>query len=265
MLDKLRRFRKAIVALVATAMVVALPLEAFAAIKLSSRVKQAMLDAIETTIGTSAHLQIWAGTIPTDCATTAVGQTKLADFALASDWAAAASTTAGTTTKVFNAISNTTGLATGNAAFYRLTDSTNPSTTCDEQGTVTATGGGGDMTMDNISIATGQTISVTGWTWTQPGWSNTSIVSGLSWKLMALTPEIDALVARINGLESLVSALDGVQPINVTIGTFSLTVDPATMPEAYTRGSDVLRNVAQSTIVDLRNAISQTAIAQSGV
>jgi hypothetical protein len=161
--------KKAIVAFVALGFALVLPIEAFAAIKLSSRVKQAMLDAIETTIGTSAHIQIWAGTIPTDCATTAVGQTKLADFALASDWAASASTTAGVTTKVFNAISSTTGLATGTAAFYRLTDSTNPSTTCDEQGTVTATGGGGDMTIDNTSIATGQTVNITGWTWTQPG------------------------------------------------------------------------------------------------
>jgi hypothetical protein len=164
-------FRKKLLASgLAVSLSLALPLSSFAAIKLSSRVKQAMLDSIETTIGTGAHIQIWAGTIPTDCATTAVGQTKLADFTLGSDWAAAASTTAGVTTKTFSSVPlTTTGLATGNAAFFRLTDSTNPSTSCDEQGSVTATGGGGDMTIDNVSITTGQTVNITGWTWTQPG------------------------------------------------------------------------------------------------
>lgn len=80
---------------------------------------------------------------------------------------------------------------------------------------------------------------------------------------MALSPEIDGLVARIAGLDALVNALDGVQPINVSIGTYNLTVDPAAMPEAYQRGSDVLRAVAQSAINDLRNAIAGTAIMQS--
>jgi hypothetical protein len=34
------------------------------------------------------------------------------------------------------------------------------------QGSITATGGGGDMTLDNTSIASGQTITVTGFTLT---------------------------------------------------------------------------------------------------
>jgi hypothetical protein len=80
---------------------------------------------------------------------------------------------------------------------------------------------------------------------------------------MALTPELDALAARINGLEMLIASLDGVQPINVTIGAYSLIVDPNTMPDAYTRGSDILRVVAQSAISDLRNAVATTAIVQS--
>jgi hypothetical protein len=37
------------------------------------------------------------------------------------------------------------------------------------QGTITASGGGGDMTLDNVSIATGQTVNVTGFTLTAPG------------------------------------------------------------------------------------------------
>jgi hypothetical protein len=79
---------------------------------------------------------------------------------------------------------------------------------------------------------------------------------------MAINPQIDAFVAQISGLEALVGALDGVQPILVTIGNNQLLVDPPTMPEAYGRGSDVIRGVAQSAIVDLRNAISATILAQ---
>lgn len=142
-----------------------LPIEAIAAIQLSVRVRNAMLESMETTIGTAAHIQIWAGTKPADCATTAVGQTKLVDFTLASDWA----TNAASGSKAFAAITGTAAVATGTAAFYRLTDSTDTSLSCDEQGTITATGGGGDMTIDNTSINTGQTVNITGWSWTEPG------------------------------------------------------------------------------------------------
>jgi hypothetical protein len=79
---------------------------------------------------------------------------------------------------------------------------------------------------------------------------------------MAINPQIDAFVAQIGGLESLVSALNGVTPILVTIGANQLLVDPAVSPEAYNRGSDVIRGVAQSAIVDLRNAISTTILVQ---
>jgi hypothetical protein len=164
-LAKLRKLRKLGVPLFAALFVVAIPLESYAAIQLSVRVRNAMLDAMETTIGTSAHIQIWAGTKPADCATTAVGQTKLVDFTLASDWA----TNASLGSKAFAAITGTAAVATGTAAFYRLTDSTDTSLSCDEQGTITATGGGGDMTIDNTSIATGQTVNITGWSWTEPG------------------------------------------------------------------------------------------------
>jgi hypothetical protein len=80
---------------------------------------------------------------------------------------------------------------------------------------------------------------------------------------MAITPEIDALVARIDGLESLIGVLDGVQPIVITVGSFNFTVDPAIAPDAYARGADVLKGQAQATIIELRNRIASTAIAQS--
>lgn len=59
---------------------------------------------------------------------------------------------------------STTGLAGGTAGYFRIVDSAG--TTCHLQGTVTATGGGGDMTIDNTSIASGQTVNVTSFTLT---------------------------------------------------------------------------------------------------
>jgi hypothetical protein len=56
-----------------------------------------------------------------------------------------------------------TAAATGTAAHYRLTNGSDI-----EEGTVTATGGGGDLTLDNVSIASGQTVTISTWTRTMP-------------------------------------------------------------------------------------------------
>ncbi|MBV8895537.1 MAG: hypothetical protein JO051_03420 [Acidobacteriaceae bacterium] len=132
------------------------------AIQLSTTVRNAMLDAMESAIGTSAKIFILTGAQPSNCASAQTG-TKLVEFDLASDWAANASSGS----KAFNSITGTTAVATGTAGHYRLYAS--DGTTCHEQGTITATGGGGDMTIDNTSINSGQTVNVTGWTWTEPG------------------------------------------------------------------------------------------------
>jgi hypothetical protein len=55
--------------------------------------------------------------------------------------------------------------AAGNAGHYRLK---NTGDTVREEGTVTATGGGGDMTLDNINIAVSQVVTVTSYTRTLP-------------------------------------------------------------------------------------------------
>ena len=49
--------------------------------------------------------------------------------------------------------------ASGTAGHWRLYAS--DGTTCHAQGTVTATGGGGDMTVDNTNFAAGQQFAVT--------------------------------------------------------------------------------------------------------
>ena len=58
-------------------------------------------------------------------------------------------------------------VAAGTAAHYRIVD--NAGTTCHEQGSVTLTGGGGDMTLDNTSIAAAQVVTITAKTLTAGG------------------------------------------------------------------------------------------------
>lgn len=122
-------------------------------VQYSSAVRNAMLDAIETAIGASPKLRILTGSVPADCAATQTG-TVLAELTLPSDFMAAASGGA----KVLAGTWQATATATGTAGYYRITDSSG--TTCHEQGTITATGGGGDIAVDNTSIATGQVITV---------------------------------------------------------------------------------------------------------
>ena len=66
----------------------------------------------------------------------------------------------------------------GTAAHFEIMDS--GGTTCHMQGTVTATGGGGDMEIDNTSIATGQQVTVTAFTLTAGG-HNTKTRRSSAW------------------------------------------------------------------------------------
>ena len=123
----------------------------------SIAVRNARLDAYETTIGTAAILKLRTGTKPATCATADAG-TVLATLNLPSDWLAAASS--GTKSKS-GTWEDLSADADGTAAHFRIYAS--DGVTCHHQGTITATGGGGDMTLDNVVIATGQAITVTGY------------------------------------------------------------------------------------------------------
>jgi hypothetical protein len=129
-------------------------------LQLSVAVRNARLDAIETTIGASARLRILSGAPPADCATPQAG-TLLCEIALPVDWLAAGSGGS----KAIAGAWNGAGAVAGTAGHFRIVDSTG--TTCHLQGTVTATGGGGDMTLDNTSIAVGQNVQVLTFTLTE--------------------------------------------------------------------------------------------------
>lgn len=129
-------------------------------IQLSVAVRNARLDAIETAIGTSAILKIRSGSVPASCATADAG-TVLATVNCPSDYLAAASSGSKAKSGTWE---DTSADATGTAAHFRLYAS--DGTTCHLQGTVTATGGGGDLTVDNTSFAAAQAFTVTGFTLT---------------------------------------------------------------------------------------------------
>lgn len=123
------------------------------AIQLSTAVRNARLDAIETTVGTSAVLKIRTGAQPADCATADSG-TVLATLSLPSDWLAAAS---GGSKAKSGTWQDTSADATGTAAHFRIYAS--DGTTCHMQGSVGV--GSGDLQLDSTSITSGQQITIT--------------------------------------------------------------------------------------------------------
>lgn len=126
----------------------------------STNVRNAMLDAFESTTGATAHLKIFTGTAPADCSVADSG-TLLVEMTLPSDWMAAAASGA----KAKSGTWSGTASATGTAGYFRIYDST--VTTCHQQGTVTATSGGGDIELDNTSINSGQTVTISTFTITE--------------------------------------------------------------------------------------------------
>ena len=129
------------------------------AIQFSDSVRNAMLDAIETTVGTAPTLEIRTGAAPANCAAADSG-TVLATLTLPTDWMAAAS---GGTKSKSGAWEGTSADATGTAAHYRIKQGA----TCHIQGTVTVTGGGGDIEVDNTSFAAGQSFTITAYSISQ--------------------------------------------------------------------------------------------------
>lgn len=131
-------------------------------ISYSNAVKDAKNDAVETTIGTAPLARIYNGTPPANAAAALSGNTLLAEGALPSDWMSNSSGGVKSKTGTWT-LTGQSGAGAGTAGtFYRIYNSAG--TTCHEQGTFTATGGGGDMTADNNSIANGQSVSVATYT-----------------------------------------------------------------------------------------------------
>lgn len=130
-------------------------------IQYSTDIRNARLDAVESTIGTSPIMKIRTGAKPANPAAADSGSV-LATVTLPSDWMASAS---GGTKAMSGTWQDNSADASGTAAHFRIYDS--GGSTCKMQGSVTATGGGGDLTVDNTTFAAGQPFAVTAFTLTE--------------------------------------------------------------------------------------------------
>ncbi len=137
------------------------------AVQLSVELRNARLDQFESSAGFNANatvggiLTIREGAKPADCATANSG-TLLVTINLPLD----AMAPAGSGQKAKSGTwQDLTADAAGTAGHFRIHQATAP-TICAMQGTVTATGGGGDLQLDNTVIAAGQQVTVTTFTLT---------------------------------------------------------------------------------------------------
>jgi len=121
--------------------------------QLSTAARNAAADAIETTVGASPTMEIRSGSVPASCAAADSG-TVLATLALPADWMAASASGA---KALLGTWQDAAADATGTAGHWRI----KAGATCHIQGTVTATGGGGDLVLDDITLEAGQPVSVT--------------------------------------------------------------------------------------------------------
>ncbi len=119
----------------------------------SAAVRNAMNDARESAWGASPKIRLYTGAAPANCATAPTG-TLLWEAAMPAD----ALTASSVGTKTLTAPASAAAVAAGTIGYARIYDSAGA--TCHGQGTVTATGGGGDVTVDNTNVASGQTVTL---------------------------------------------------------------------------------------------------------
>lgn len=143
------------------------------ALTLSPALKKAALDSgLGPAFDTTGVIKIYTGTKPATADMAPTG-TLLGTLTLSADaFAAAAGTSAVSITA--NAItSDTSADASGTAGWFRvqLTGDLGTTNTTDKRldGTITATGSGGDMTLDNVNIVAGGVIACSSFVITQPG------------------------------------------------------------------------------------------------
>jgi len=132
------------------------------AFQLSVDARNATLQGLEDEIGENPVLTINTGSVPANCGAANTG-TVLATMVLPNDWL-------GAPVNGQIALSGTwqdlSADAAGTAGYFRVHDS---GANCHIQGTVSATGAGGDMQLDNTNIAQGQQITITTFTITAGG------------------------------------------------------------------------------------------------
>ncbi len=126
------------------------------ALKMSAAVRNAMLDAITTQVGTTAKLRIYSGTRPANVAASITG-TLLAELTCSATFAPSAS---GGVLTLYSITSDSSADATGTATHFRLWNSAGSVAMVDgDVGT-----SGSDLNLNTTSIVTGAAVSVTSFT-----------------------------------------------------------------------------------------------------
>lgn len=131
-------------------------------LKSSVAVRNAMLDAVETAIGQNAVMKIRSGAPPAAIANADTG-IVIATIQLPADWLANA---ANATKAKLGTWQDLQADAAGTAGHYRIYAA--GGTVPHIQGTITATGGGGDMEVSNTVLAANQEFSVSDFSLTLP-------------------------------------------------------------------------------------------------
>jgi hypothetical protein len=135
------------------------------ALRIGTALRTAMVNAVTATIDSGSgpgKIRIYTGTQPATPATTASG-TLLVEIPFADPSFAAGS--AGSAAADVSPVLTGTAVATGTAGWFRILDSTD---VAHIDGAVTATGGGGEITLASTAVSTALTVSVTSLTVTQP-------------------------------------------------------------------------------------------------
>ena len=132
------------------------------AIQMSTTLRNARCDAIETAVGAAGSIRIYSGAQPANCAAANSG-TLLVSYNLPASWLTAASS--GQKTIDGGPWTDTSADGTGIAGHFRIYSDTT-GTTCIYQGSVGE--GSGDLSLDNTDINAGQQVSITAFTITEP-------------------------------------------------------------------------------------------------
>lgn len=129
-------------------------------ISIATAGRNAMLDAIETFAGVSAIFEIRSGAAPASANSARTGTVGVT-MTLPSDWMAAAASGAKDKLGTWEDLIADASITAGYFTIYK-----SDGTTVVMQGTVTATGGGGDLTLTTVTIVAGQPVTITAFTLT---------------------------------------------------------------------------------------------------
>lgn len=121
-------------------------------LKYSNGTRDAQQQGLITYAGSAAIIHIYSGTQPANANTAISTQTLLVALNVSGSFG-----TDSNGTITLSSVTSATAVATGTASFFRITKSDNSTVVMD--GSVGTSGT--DMILDNTSIATGQTVSIT--------------------------------------------------------------------------------------------------------